>query len=103
MSSPSTCRGYRPKTRAQAQREKAQAIKVLRRHAGGNPGAKRLAVKLAACRTGQRCRSPACPMCNQRFQATMVKVLRHYSRELREPLRMASLVVAEAGCEEGML
>ena len=62
--------GKPAKTSGEADGERRQLVKVLRRHGKGNKEALLLAEKIAACRPGGRCLSGACPECmraTQRF------------------------------------
>ena len=62
--------GKPAKTSGEAEGERRQLVKVLRRHGKGDKAALRLADKISACQSRRRCLSGACPECmraTQRF------------------------------------
>ncbi len=65
--------GKPAKTSQQAAEERHRLVKVLRRHGKGKKAALRLAEKIAACRSGGRCLSGACPECMRATQRFFVR------------------------------
>lgn len=96
-------KGGRCKTAEEAEKERLQQIKVLRRHGNEDPNALQLAEKLRDCCPLNRCLSGACPECQRAFQRWFVSAANNFLKSDGRDFAVASIVPRQPTFREGDL
>ncbi len=96
-------KGGRCKTAEEAEKERLQKIKLLRRHGKEYPIALQLAQKLKNCRPAERCLSGACPECQRAFQRWFVWAASNFLKSDGREFAVASIVPRQPTFREGEL
>jgi hypothetical protein len=68
-------------TAEQAEEQRNQRVRFLRKHAKDNPKAGVVAERLEQCNSQQRCFSGACPLCGRLFQRWFVQATKPFIRK----------------------
>ena len=68
-------------TTEQAEEQRRQRVRFLRKHAKNAPQAGVVAERLEQCNSQQRCFSGACPLCGRLFQRWFVRALKPFIRK----------------------
>jgi hypothetical protein len=81
-------------TAEQAEEQRNQRVRFLRKHAKDNPQAGVVAERLEQCNSQQRCFSGACPLCGRLFQRWFVRATKPFIRKHLETENQELLAIS---------